>query len=292
MSAGTRSTLERSPDPTGGTPMTSTTAPVRPASSLSRIVALARLEMTMLVRNSTALFNALALGPLMVVLIGSFQLDQAGDDRVRLVTTLLGTLVVFALTFASYYNLCTTAVARREEYMLKRLTTGEVTRAEVLIATAVPPLAIILAQVVLGGVAVLVLVGTPSFVNPLLVVLGLLLGFVTLAVLGYATSIITRSVEAAQVTTLLPLSALIFLSGATLPMSMMPEPMRIAAELSPLGATFQLITLGISGTTSELEVLDLAGTFGAALLPVVVLAVWSAAGCYLIAKRMAWEPRR
>lgn len=276
------------------TEMTTATAtrPTEKGSAVGRVTALARLELTMLIRNRTALFNALALGPLMVLFISSITLSSAGADRSATVATLLGSLVVFALVFAAYYNLCTTAVARREELMLKRLTTGELSRTEVLIAMAVPAFAVILAQVVLGGIAVVVLVGAPAMVNPLLPVIGLLLGFVALAVLGYATAIITRTVEAAQITTLLPLSVLILLSGSTFPFALMPEPMRVVAELTPLGAAFELMTLGLSGTAADGTVHDLAGTFGAALLPTAVLAVWIVAGWYLVQRLMPWEPRR
>lgn len=275
--------------------MTTATTPTRTTergSAVGRVTALARLELTMLIRNKTALFNALALGPLMVLFISSFTLPGAGDDRSGFVASLMASLVVFGLVFAGYYNLCTTAVARREELMLKRLTTGELTKLEVLVAMAAPAFAVILAQVVLGGVAVVVLVGAPTMVNPLLPVVGLLLGFTALAALGYATAIITRTVEAAQVTTLLPLSVLIVLSGSTFPFAAMPDPMRVVAELTPLAAVYELLTLGLSGTTATGEVVDLAGSFAAALVPTAVLLVWIVAGGSVVRRMLPWEPRR
>ncbi len=152
--------------------MSATTAPARPdlveqrPSPARRVWALARLELTLLVRNRTALFNALALAPLTVLAVSSFLLPDAAEGRGAVAATLLGTLLVFALVFADYYNLCTTTVARREELMLKRLTTGELTRGEVLVAMSVPAFAVILAQVVLGAVAVAVLVEAPPLRNP------------------------------------------------------------------------------------------------------------------------------
>lgn len=261
-------------------------------SAVRRISALAKLEMTMLVRNKTALFNALTLGPLMVIVINSFQMPGMDDNRTGVVTTLMASLVVFALVFAGYYNLCTTAVARREELMLKRLTTGEVQRWEVLVAMAAPALFVIAAQVVLGGVAIALLVGAPSMVNPLLLVIGLLLGFTALAVLGYATATITRTVEAAQITTLLPLAVLMFLSGATFPFALMPDAMRTVAEMTPLGAANQLMTLGLSGTAADGSTYDFVQAFVAGLQPTIVLLAWIAIGGYLVQRMMPWEPRR
>ncbi|GAB2599662.1 ABC transporter permease [Pseudactinotalea suaedae] len=276
--------------------MTATTlSPARPSeggSAVRRVVALAKLEMTMLVRNKTALFNALALGPLMVVLINSFQMPGMNENRSAFVASLLGSLVVFAIVFAGYYNLCTTAVARREELMLKRLTVGELRRWEVLTAMAAPSLSVILAQVVLGAVAVTLLVGAPTVVNPLLMLLGLLLGFGALAVLGYATAIITRTVEAAQITTLLPLAVLIFFSGATFPFALMPDALRTVAELTPLAATNELMTLGLTGTTADGGTLDFVQSFVGGLQPTIVLLAWIAIGGYLVQRMMPWEPRR
>lgn len=274
---------------------TTTTAPTptrERGSAVRRVWALARLELRMLARNRTALFNALALGPLMVLLISSFSMPGTADDRAGMVAALVGSLVVFALVFAGYYNLCTTAVARREELMLKRLTTGELTRWEVLIAMAMPALAVILAQVVLGAAAIAVLVGPPPLVNPVLLLLGLLLGFAALAVLGYATAIITRTVESAQITTLLPLGALMVLSGSTFPLELMPDTMREIAQRTPLAAVNELITLGLSGRSVDGATLDLAQTFVAGVQPTIVLLAWTALGAYLVQRELPWEPRR
>lgn len=277
-------------------PIVSTTTATTPLSrrgaGLRRVTALARLELTLLIRNRTALFNALALGPLMALFISSISIPGAETDDSTYVATLLASLLVFALVFAGYYNLCTTAVARREELMLKRLTTGELTRLEVLVAMAVPALSVILAQIVLGGIAIAVLVGRLPLVNPLLPLLGMLLGFVSMAGLGYATAAVTRSVESAQVTTLLPLAVLMLLSGSTVPLQVMPDGLRTVAELTPLAATHQLMSLGLTGTAADGTVVDLASSFGAAVQPTLVLLAWVAIGGYLALTRMPWEPRR
>jgi ABC-2 type transport system permease protein len=274
------------------TTTTTGTAGTSGSGGVRRALALARLEMTMLLRNKTALFNGLALGPLMVLFINAVSLPTAGADPGSFAAQVLGSLVVFALVFAAYYNLCTTAVARREELMLKRLTTGELTRGEVLVATAIPALSVVLAQVVLGGAAAVMVLGAPPLVNPLLPLLGLLLGFAALAVLGYATAIVTRTVESAQITTLLPLAALLLLSGATFPLELMPDPMRLVAELTPLAAVGELVALGLPGVDGSGAAVDLGGSFVAAIQPVLVLLAWTGLGGALVRSRMPWEPRR
>ncbi len=110
----------------------------------------------------------------------------------------IGTVLVQAV----YMNMVAAYVARREELVLKRLRTGEVTDGEILTGTALPAGALALAQS-----AVIVVAGTAFFGldapdHPELLVAGLLLGVVLLTALAAITSVITRTVQTAQLTTL------------------------------------------------------------------------------------------
>lgn len=260
--------------------------------SLRRVLALSRLELTMLIRNRTALFNALLLAPVTVALMQTIAPVEAGEGSGVAAGTLLAMLIALALVFAGYYNLCTTAVARREELMLKRLSTGESTRTEVLVAMTVPAFAVICAQVVIGLVSLAVAIGMPPLTNVILVLLALVLGTVVMALLGYASTAFTRSVEAAQITTLLPLVALILLSGATVPLQVMPEPMRIVAEISPLGAVTSLASLGLNGFAADGAQVAFLESFVPALVPLAALVGWTVVGVVLIRRTFQWEPRR
>ena len=61
------------------------------------------------------------------------------------------------LILVAYYNLVTTFVARREELVLQRMRTGELTDGEILLGTAVPTLLVTVVQVVVVGVGVVCL---------------------------------------------------------------------------------------------------------------------------------------
>jgi ABC-2 type transport system permease protein len=53
-----------------------------------------------------------------------------------------------------------------------------------------------------------------------------------------------------------------------------------------------LLRLGLTGTTTQGASLDLAGSFGPAAAPLLVLAGWVAVGGWATRRFLRWEPRR
>jgi hypothetical protein len=102
--------------------------------SARRVAALARAEGVLLRRSRIALLTALALPIAMVYTLKASGVLGAGGSR-GAGAALLTELTVFALLLPVYYNLVT-AMARREELVLKRLRTGEATDANILAGTA------------------------------------------------------------------------------------------------------------------------------------------------------------
>lgn len=278
------------------TTTTTATAPRRPSgasgSPLRRIAALARAEVTLLLRNRVTLFNGVALAPLMVGLIAGVGGDAMLDLYVPggAASTVMIMVIAFALTFVVYYNLTTVLVARREELVLKRLLVGECSRTEILIGTAVPAAVVMGLQVILAVVVAMVTIGTPTFANPVLIVVAVIGGFVVLAQLAVATSGMTRTVESAQLTTL---PGLVLLGiGAFIPTTILPEWAARILELTPLNPVAALLRLGIGGVDAEGAALTLAQTFEQGLRPLVVLVAWTLVGALLASRVMRWEPRR
>lgn len=277
--------------------MTTRTAPqgvpptARPSSGrLRRVAALARAEATLLVRNRTALFNALLL-PL--VMVGFFTLvGGIGDaDPVLAATSVLASLVSVCVLFVVYYNLTTAYVARREDRVLQRLLTGECTRPEILAAAAVPAVLVSVAQVAVGYAAVSLLVEPPGMVNPLLAAAGVLGGALLFALLGAATSGFSRTVESTQLTTLpvvlvvLPFAGIFGAPGQS-------GVLWDVARFTPLRPVVELVWLGVAGVGPDGRTLTFAETFAAAALPVGVLVAWSLLAALAARRRMRWEPRR
>jgi ABC-2 type transport system permease protein len=267
-------------------------APARRPASFSprRVAALARAETLLLLRNGTALFNAVAISPLFVLFFATISGTLGPDaDPDAAGPLILQQLAAMSLLFVVYYNLTTTYVARRQELVLKRLLTGECARAELLAAAAVPALLVTAAQLVLGYAAVALLLAPPPLANPLLPLLALALATPTLVLLAAATSGVSRTVESAQLTTLPALAVLMVFSGVVAPAS---GGLDDVARFTPMHAVAALFRLGLAGTDADGAALALGETFAQAALPAAVLLGWLGLAWYAARRWMRWEPQR
>ncbi|WNB84668.1 ABC transporter permease [Cellulomonas sp. ATA003] len=268
-------------------PIPTAVAPRR-ASSTRRVAALARAEMLLLLRNRTTLVIAVGLAP---ATVGSLAWAMAGtltdDGGARAVGAFtLTSLVAVALLFVVYYNLTTTFVARREELVLKRLLTGEVTPVEVVVACAVPAVAILLAQLGLGAVAVAVWLDLPPVTHPQWLLSGVVGGVVVFVLLAVASSALTRTVESAQLTTMPVLLVATALSGFTIPLEALPDVVTAIAVWTPMYPVVALLEAGFGGGSGP----DL--SWSGVGQPLLCLVLWTVNGVWFARSRMRWEPRR
>jgi ABC-2 type transport system permease protein len=256
--------------------------------SAHRVWALAQAEGVLLWRNRLALLNALAVPVALAYLLKAAGTVDAGRSHGAGAILLPG-LMALALLFAVYYNLVAALVARREQLVLKRLRAGESTDAEILAGTAVPAIAIAWAQIAVAAVTVSGMV-LPA--NAVLVLIALAGGTAVFVLLAAVSATVTKTVEMAQVTTLPVLVISLASSGLLFPLSVLREPLRSAAQALPLTSAVHLMRLGLTGTAADGHHLGLGATFGAASVPVLVLAAWIAAGAWAVRRWFRWEPRR
>ncbi|WP_229816048.1 ABC transporter permease [Streptomyces lucensis] len=248
-----------------------------------RLRALARAELALLGRNRGAVFTALAM-PLTL----PFAMRPALDDLdlkkegLDIGTVLLTTAIGFSFLFAVYTSLVSAYVARREELVLKRLRTGELSDPEILTGTALPAIALGLAQAVVlsAGCAALLHTGAPK--APYLLLPGLLAGLVVSAALAALTASFTRTAESAQVTALPMVFVSMVGSGITVPTEVMPERLASVCELLPLSPAIRLIRAGWSGQLGTHETL---GALATAL-------AWTIVAVFAVRRWFRWEPRR
>lgn len=267
-------------------------AAFRPSRPLARIVAIARAEAKLLGRNRATLVTGLLMGPLMAGLLALFNLDGDATGGTY-ATFVICMLVTWSVLMAVYYNLTSIFVARREERVFKRMSTGEASGWEALIAASVPSTLILGLQVVLGAAIAVAVFGVPDLTNPLLAVLGLAGAVVVCVALAAASTAFTSSVESAQYSTMPVFVVLVFFSGTNFPLAAMPEAMQAVSAATPLNAASELISLGLNGT-------DLLGDATAGLWssfvdagrPLLVLTVWIAGSIWLARRHMRFEPRR
>jgi ABC-2 type transport system permease protein len=205
---------------------------------------------------------------------------------------LLVTSVGVTLVFLTYYNLVTTYVARREDLVLQRMRTGELTDGEVLAATAVPTLLVTVGQLLLITVGVAVLGGWRAPADVVLPVLAVLLGVVLMVALATASTVFTRTPESAQITTLPVVVVATALSGLFFPLTVLPEWLAPVARLLPVTPVVELVQLGLAGRTWDGEAVAGAELWWAALGPLGTLLAWTAIAGVATAWWFRWAPRR
>ncbi|RZB18285.1 ABC transporter permease [Streptomyces sp. F001] len=249
----------------------------------ARMSALARAELTLLVRSRATLVTAV-LVPLLLPLSVRSAIDgmDLADAGLTVGTVLLPAAVGFALLFAVYAALTSAYVVRREELVLKRLRTGELHDREILVGAALPATGIGLTQCVLlaAGCTVLLDLGAPP--APHLAVVGVLLGLVLCGALAAVTAGFTRTAESAQVTSLPMLFVSMLGSGITVPLELLPDRLASVCELLPLTP---VITLVRGGWTGDLSAYEALGAVATAL-------AWTVLAVFAVRRWFRWEPRR
>ncbi|MFF7256609.1 ABC transporter permease [Streptomyces microflavus] len=264
------------------TPGRSPSSPSKASASARRLTALARAELILLVRNRSAIFVALVLPIVMIFSIRASlqQIDLAGTGLSIAGAALTGGIGI-VLVQVVYMTLVTGYVTRREELVLKRLRTGEVTDREILAANALPAVALALVQVVLLVAAGAVAFDLSAPKRPELFLAGLLVGLVMMSGLAAATSAVTRTVQTSQLTTLPLFFVSLFASGIFVPLEIFPDGLASVFELLPLTGVMTLIRHGWLG-----------GVEGGDLLTAAVAALaWTAFAVFAVQRWFRWDPR-
>ncbi|MFF4698854.1 ABC transporter permease [Streptomyces chattanoogensis] len=251
--------------------------------AVMRLSALAKSELRLLGRNKTALFTSLVL-PIgmafaMRQAVGQMPLKNSG---LTVGTVLLPGAIGFVLLFAVYSNLTSAFVVRREELVLKRLRSGELSDGEVLAGTALPTVVIALAQCVLLAACGGLMMDAEPPQAPLLVLAGVVIGLVTVVALAAASAGITRTAESAQLT-VMPLMFLSMAgSGMIVPLTVLPERLATVLELLPMSPVIGLLRDGWTGGADA----------GETVKRLVIGLVWIGLGVLAVKRGFRWEPRR
>ncbi len=268
--------------------MTVLSVPRSAPGALRRTNALAAAEIRLLLRNRTAVLNSVLMPLLIVAAVPAFGWGGVSGVGPAVVVSAIGATLVFL----TYYNLVMTLVARREDRVLQRLRTGELSDAEIVLGTAAPTLVISVVQVALVVIGVAVLGDWSSPTDVVLPVIALVGGSALMVALAAASTAFTRTPESAQITTLPVVMAATALSGLLFPLALLPEALADAARFLPLTPVLELARLGLTGQTWDGTSVDLAGAWSAALLPLAVLAAWLVVATVVARRVFRWAPRR
>jgi ABC-2 type transport system permease protein len=249
-----------------------------------RVTKLARTNTTLVMRNRLTLSYAVVV-PLLP--LGMLLTGERGD--VDFGSSILSTGVLMALMFPVYYNLLSMFVSRRDELVLKRLRTGEVRDAELVLSMALPGVAIMLVVSVLS-VAVAMANGLPFPVNPLLLLMVVLISSAAFAALALWTASWTKTAEAAQMTSM----PVVVLGMAGLFRPAFPEAAQDWLTWLPGSAVNDLLRVAWFARPAELgtaERFDFWATWSHSATALGVLVAWTVVAVWLARRSMQWEPR-
>jgi ABC-2 type transport system permease protein len=274
--------------------MSDTLAPNAPAAAprdratrpFWQMLALLRMEFLALRRNWTAT----ALSVVTPLLIAFLLTSGYGGQRVpgvRRVVTVIALLVVFVV----HHHLTGVYASRRQEKVLKRLRAGLVSDRTILFGTASSTVVSFVAQVAVLVVYATVFLDLPVPRDPVMILTALLLGAAVMAGFAAVISAVTRSSEAAMLTTLPTMVIFMASPGALLPLGVLPDTLERILWFLPTGPFTEMLRIGWLGETDGGEALSILQSYVTVLPSIAVLVIWLAASLLLTRRYFRWEPR-
>ncbi|MFF3443475.1 ABC transporter permease [Streptosporangium sp. NPDC002721] len=255
-------------------------------------VRLARIDLTLVSRNTTVLFNVLLL-PLLMAWVYTQAIGNEKIDGVAGGVFVLAGLPGLLLVFAVFVNLVNSFTARREELVLKRLRAGQPSGPAILGGSALGALALYLAQVALLAVWMRRSEGVTVANVPMLVIVAIL-GVVLFCLLAAAFSGLTPNAELAQVTVLPVLLVVLVGAPIAFPADTLPGLLGDVAALLPATPVVEISRtafLGGDHVSGGGEALSMGGQWVAALPSFAILLAWIAVAGLLARWLFRWEPR-
>ena len=216
--------------------------------TVTRVLAHARLELTMLMRNGEQLLLTVVLPVgLLLVLTLTEIIDVGGATRVDRLGIVVPSMIALAVLSTSFTALAIQTGFERRYGVLRRIGTTPLSRLDVLTGKALAVLAIEAVQVaVLGGLG-LVLGWRPDPVGVVLVVPLVLLGSASLASLALLLAGVVRAEATLAVANLAYL--VLASAGVVVPVSQAPSQVQPFLQLLPSAALAEsLRTATITGT--------------------------------------------
>lgn len=208
---------------------------------------------------------------------GQMELQAHGlDAGPVMISTAAGILLIYSL----YSSVTGLFVARREELVLKRLRTGEVSDPVILAGGASMYLTISAVQIlVVAGLLSMMFGVWPG--QPIAALAGLVTGVALVTAMAAATAALCKTIESVLVATLPAIFILPMISGIFIPREVLPDALGDALLFAPLSPAIDLIR---SGWTGEV-------TLVGALARCLLMAAWTAVFSWVAVRRFRWEPR-
>lgn len=249
----------------------------RPSASprIGRVLAHARLELTMLMRNGEQLLLTVVLPiGLLLVLTLTQIIDVGGSTRVQRLGLVVPSMFALAVLSTSFTALAIQTGFERRYGVLRRIGTTPLARFDILTGKALAVLTIEAAQVIALGALGFALGWRPDPMGLLLVVPLVLLGSATLASLALLLAGVVRAEATLAVANLAYL--ILASAGVVVPVAKAPSSVQPILDLLPSAALAE-----------SLRIATITGTVDWAL--VVVLVGWGVVGAVAVGRWFRWD---
>jgi ABC-2 type transport system permease protein len=242
---------------------------------LSNFVSLTRTRIQLALRNKMFFFFSV------VFPLGMFFLYAGifARSNPRAVSYFLGPVIAFNV-MGSFWGLSATLVMFREQGILRRFHVTPVTATDMLASSLLANYVLTLPTVSLELFLARFIFHVPSLGNLFSIAVLVTVGAVSFGSLGLVVASVTNTMQETQVLNQIIWLPLIFLSGATFPLSYLPESVQHFGLFLP--ATY-LVTALQSALYQSFSVWQL-------LIQILALAIWAVLTFFVAAQLFRWEP--
>ena len=255
---------------------------------------LGRTEFTLFVRYKTALMYLIMPVILLMPALNMENVPLLGEYTL-VDLTLVGTIGAIAL-FLGLGHPSNVFTARREALVLKRLRVSGVPQTAIFGGVFLVVLLftlLIAALIVAGSIAL----GGPVPADPVMLLLSVVLGCLAMTLLGLLLTRFVSNAESAQMLSMVPMMALLFLSGSFIPLESMPDTLRQVALLLPVAPTVEMAQAAyfgydVFGGFEGAEQVGFIGLWVGALPNIGVMVAWIVVLALLVRRYFVWDPRR
>ncbi len=242
---------------------------------MSNFVSLTRTRILLAMRNKMFFFFSVVFPLGMFFLYGG--IFARGNPRV--VSYFLGPVIAFNV-MGSFWGLSAALVMFREQGILRRFHVTPVTASDMLASSLLANFVLTIPTVSIELFLARVIFHVPSLGNLFSLAVLVTVGTVSFGSLGLVVASVTNTMQETQVLNQLIWLPLIFLSGATFPLSYLPDTVQHFGLFLP--ATY-LVTALQSALYQSFPVWKL-------LIQILALATWAVLTFFVAAQLFRWEP--
>ncbi len=239
------------------------------------VLTLAAVRIRITLRNKTFLFFSLFVPMVIFFLYGSV----FAKGRPEEVTYLMGPILSFTV-MGTFWGLSMQLVTWREQGILRRFRLAPIAPVSMILSSILANYVLILPTVLFELLLARFLYHVTTFGNLTSVFVLVILGITAFGAMGLVVASVTNTMQETQIINQILWFGLIFLSGATLPLALLPRMVQRVGLFLP--ATYFIY--GLQRAMLDRAALDTLG------MVFVSLIVWAGLAIFLSSQLFRWEP--